>query len=191
MSLSSRPASAATPDDLGDLLARIGRADRAAFAQAYRAASPQLFALAIRMMKQRDLAEEVLQEVFVIIWAKAAAFDPSKGTPLAWMASILRNRCIDRLRLRRPEISIEEQVAAAEWPDSAPGPLELALRSADARALGACLQAMEPGPRNAIIRVYYEGLTHAELAFDTGVPLGTLKSWIRRGLMRLKDCLQA
>ncbi len=187
------PRLTATPasDDLADLMRRVAGADRAAFLQTYRALSPQLFALALRMLKQRDAAEEVLQEVFVIVWTKAASFDPAKGAAGAWAASILRNRCLDRLRARRPEASIEEQDSAAEWADTAPGPLDQAMRSADARALAACLLSLEAGPRNAILGVYYEGLTHAELALHTGQPLGTVKSWIRRGLMRLKDCLES
>jgi RNA polymerase sigma-70 factor (ECF subfamily) len=176
------------PVDLTDLLLRTARAERAAFAALYQVAAPQLFALALRMMKQRDLAEEALQEAFITIWRKAALFDPARGTPSAWMASVLRNRCLDRLRARRPETSLEDE-QTGDWADSAPGPLDEALRSADARALGNCLGRLEAGPRDAILRVYYEGLTHAELALRTGQPLGTLKSWIRRGLMRLRDCL--
>lgn len=172
-----------------ELLLRTAKGDRGAFAALYRALSPQLFSLAIRMLKRRDLAEEVLQEAFVIIWTKASSFDPGKGTPMAWSASILRNQCLDRLRVRRPESPIEDEQSAAEWADPSPGPLDMALTSADARALGACLDRLESGPRDAIMRVYYEGLTHAELAERTAIPLGTLKSWIRRGLMRLKECL--
>lgn len=191
MSLSNRQADNATERsaNLSALLKRASAGDRTAFAAAYRAASPQLFALAVRMLRQRDLAEEVLQEVFVTIWTKAGSFDSEKGTALAWMASILRNRCLDRLRVRRPETSLEEESSSADWADPSPGPLDVALRSADARALGDCLQRLESGPRDAILRVYYEGLTHAELAEHILVPLGTIKSWIRRGLSRLKDCL--
>ncbi len=141
------------------------------------------------MLKRQDIAQEVLQEVFIAIWNKANSFDPEKGTALAWMTTILRNRSLDRLRVRRPDSSIEDEASAADWADPSPGPLDMALRSADARALVACLERLEQGPRDAILRVYYEGLTHAELAERTAVPIGTLKSWIRRGLMRLKDCL--
>jgi RNA polymerase sigma-70 factor (ECF subfamily) len=174
---------------LGALVQRTAGADRGAFAEIYRTMSPQLFGLAIRMLKQRDLAEDVVQEVFVIIWKRAASFDPAKGAASAWMAAILRNRCLDRLRLRRPDPSIEDFPVAADWADPTPGPLERAVSGAEARALARCLDRLEAGPRNAILRVYYEGLTHAELSSASGVPLGTLKSWVRRGLMRLKDCL--
>jgi RNA polymerase sigma-70 factor (ECF subfamily) len=188
-----RPAmsAGAGPVELGVLLQRTAGGDRAAFAAAYRAMAPQLFGLALRMLRQRDLAEDVLQEVFVIIWNKAAGFDPAKGSAQAWMATILRNRCLDRLRTRRPETSIEEAPAAADWADPAAGPLDRALSSAAAKALGRCLEQLEHGPRNAILRVYFEGLTHAEIAAKTSTPPGTVKSWVRRGLMRLKDCLAA
>jgi len=177
-----------SPDGLSRLLLQVAAGDRRAFTATYQEAAPQLFALALRMMKQRDLAEEVLQEVFVSIWVKAGRFDPGKGSALAWMAAILRNRCLDRLRTRRPESSIADE-DAAEWTDPAPGPLDRALRSAEGRAIWRCLDRLEPGPRNAILRVYYEGLTHAELADRATIPLGTIKSWIRRGLTRLKSCL--
>jgi RNA polymerase sigma-70 factor (ECF subfamily) len=177
------------PADLKDLMIHIARGDSSAFAELYRATSPQLFALALRMMRKKELAEEVLQEVYVTIWTKAHVFDSAKGAPLAWIARIMRNRCLDRLSLRRPEKSIEDEPSASEWADTAPGPLDEALRSADARALKLCLDGLEHGPRDAILRIYYEGLTHAELAELTSVPLGTVKSWVRRGLMRLKDCL--
>ena len=189
MSSPSSNATAPQQGPLANLLQQTAQGDRAAFAAAYRALSPQLFSLALRMLRRRDLAEEVLQEAFVIIWTKAGIFDPHKGTPSAWAASILRNRCIDRLRVRQPEAAIDGERSAAQWVDPSPSPLDLALSSADARALGACLDRLESGPRNAIMRVYYEGLTHAELAERIAVPLGTLKSWVRRGLMRLKECL--
>lgn len=177
-------------EELGDLLSRTAGGDAAAFAELYRASSPQLFALAVRMLKRRDLAEEVLQEAFVSIWSKAGRYDPAKGSPLTWMASIVRNRALDRLRARRPEQPIDEEERAAEWADPAPSPLDAALQSADARALWECMKILEEGPRDAILRVYYEGLTHQELAARTGIALGTIKSWVRRGLVRLKGCLE-
>ena len=178
------------PDELNALLLRAARGDDRAFARLYRLSAAQLFALGLRMLKRRDLAEEALQEAFVSIWRHAGSFDPSKGAAMTWMASIVRNRCLDRIRARRAETSLEEEASRAEWADPAPGPLEETLRSAEARALWECLKLLEEGPRNAILDVYYEGFTHGELAARTGVPLGTLKSWIRRGLARLQGCLE-
>jgi RNA polymerase sigma-70 factor (ECF subfamily) len=180
----------AQPDDLSDLLRDCARGEKAAFAELYRRSAPQLFGLTLRMLKRRDLAEEVLQEAFVRIWQRAGTYDPEKGAPLTWMASIVRNRTLDRLRARRPEQPLDEEARAAELADPAPSPLDAALRSAEARALLECLKLLEEGPRDAILRVYYGGLTHAELGALTGTPLGTLKSWIRRGLQRLKGCLE-
>lgn len=178
------------PDELNALLLRTARSDDQAFAHLYRLSAAKLFALALRMLKRRDLAEEALQESFVSIWRRAGSFDPGKGAAMTWMASIVRNRCLDRIRSRRAETSLDQEEGRSEWADPTPGPLEDTLRSAEARALWECMKLLEEGPRNAILRVYYEGLTHSELAARTGVPLGTLKSWIRRGLARLKGCLE-
>jgi RNA polymerase sigma-70 factor, ECF subfamily len=126
----------------------------------------------------------------VSIWRQAGRFDPEKGSAMTWMASVLRNRCLDMIRARRPEESIEDKPAWLEWPDDAPGPLEAALANADGKALRDCLKGLEAGPRDAILRIYFEGLTHSELAERARIPLGTIKSWVRRGLMRLKRCLE-
>jgi RNA polymerase sigma-70 factor (ECF subfamily) len=184
------PSSANRIAELNELLLRSARGDRAAFARLYAASAPRLFGLAIRMLKRRDLAEEVLQEVFVSVWRNAACFDPARGGALAWMASILRNRSLDSLRAHRPEDPLEERPEAIALADPAPSPLERSLQSAEAQALRRCLETLEEGPRDAILQVYYLGLTHAELAARSGIALGTLKSWIRRGLVRLKGCLE-
>ncbi len=132
-----------------------------------------------------------MQETFILVWGKANGFDPAKGRALSWMASIVRNKCIDRIRVRRPETSLDDEASLIQLVDPAPAAIDRLVLSADARTLTRCLDRLEPGPRDAILRVYYDGLTHMELAERTSQPLGTLKSWIRRGLQRLKSCLEA
>ena len=175
---------------LAELLRRVADGDRAAFAALYRLSAAQLFALALRILRRRDLAEDVLQEAFLNIWSKARAYDPAKGAPLTWMASITRNRAFDRLRSERPKEATTDETVLLALADPKGGPLADALRSAEARELWRCLSLLEAGPRDAVLQVYFQGLTHAELAQRTGVALGTLKSWIRRALMRLKGCLE-
>ena len=174
-----------------DLLLAVAGGERDAFAALYRASAPQLFALALRILKRRDAAEEVLQEAFVNVWRHALDYRPEKGTAMGWMATIVRNRALDRLRRARPETPLDDAPGRHDWPDPAPDPLAAATMSESARQLDACLERLEEGPRRAIRLAYYEGMTHEALAARLGAPLGTVKSWVRRGLMRLKTCLEA
>jgi RNA polymerase sigma-70 factor (ECF subfamily) len=178
-----------TPPDLNALLGSCAAGDRAALARLYAATSPQLFGLALRMVRRRDLAEEVLQDAFVSVWRRADSFDPTRGTAFAWLAAILRNQAIDLLRRRGREAPLDAEAAAA-LPDPAPGPLDLAADAQSARALAACLDELEAGPRASILLAYYEGLTYEQAAARLATPVGTVKSWIRRSLMRLKGCLE-
>lgn len=175
--------------ELADLLSAVSAGDRCAFATLYQATSGKLFAIAITMLRRRDLAEETLQEAYLAIWQKAALYDPTRGEPLAWMASILRYRAIDRLRALRgladqPSPRLEDMSCAAvggleSW--EASPLLSLTVRR--------CLGGLPDQHRHAILLAFYHGLTHEELAARLDAPLGTVKSWVRRGLLQLKDCL--
>lgn len=178
-----------TPAMLASLLRSCAAGDRAALARLYEAAAPQLFGLALRMVRRRDLAEEIVQDAFLTAWSHAGDFDERRGTAQAWLAAILRNRAIDLLRRRGREAPLDPDAAAAV-PDPEPGPLDLAAASEQARALAACLEALEEGPRRSLRLAYYDGLTYDAVAVRLGAPPGTVKSWIRRGLMRLKSCLE-
>ncbi len=171
------------------LIASCARGDRAALAELYRLSSPQLFGLALRMVRQRHLAEEVLQEAFLAVWRHAGGFDPARGAGFAWLAAIVRNQAIDLMRRRGRETPLDPEAAAA-LPDPAAGPLELAAGSEAARALAACLDELEDGPRRSILLAYYDGLTYEQAAARLATPVGTVKSWIRRSLLRLKGCLE-
>jgi RNA polymerase sigma-70 factor (ECF subfamily) len=181
--------SAATLPSLEDLLRAAATGDRQGFAQLYAATSAQLFGTVLRILKRRALAEEVVQESYLAIWNRAGDFQAEKGAALTWMLVIARHRAIDRLRRRRPETPIDAAPEAMAMADAAPSPLANAIAAAERRALQACLDELEGEQKQSLLLAYYEGLTHEEVAARIGAPLGTVKSWIRRGLIRLKGCL--
>lgn len=178
----------AAADPLLDLMAATARGDHKAFARLYQATSGRLFGLALAILRRRDLAEDTLQEAFTRIWRAAPSYDPSKGAPMGWLSTIVRNRALSALS-RRPAESAADDETLAAIPDLAPGPLERALASSDARALGHCLDTLDGDQKNSILLAFYQGLTHPELAAKLGRPIGTVKSWVRRGLLALKECL--
>ncbi len=178
-------------DPLPGLLAACARRDRAAFGRLYEATSAKLFGVAVRILRREDWAEEVLQECYVSIWTHAPDYRPALAAPMTWMTSIVRNRCLDRLRRPRPEVSDEDGalVESAESPN--PGPLAELERAKDAQSLARCLKGLEGKQRQAIALAFYDGLSHAELASHLRQPLGTVKTWVRRGLVKLRACLEA
>jgi RNA polymerase sigma-70 factor (ECF subfamily) len=172
------------------LLSQCALKNQQAFADLYRATSAKLFGVTLRILRREDWAEEVLQESYVNIWNHAADYAVQKSAPLTWMTSIVRNRSLDWLRRPRQENSGEEyEVAIASWQDESPGPLEHLLRSDDAGALADCLGALDSRQRQTIVLAFFHGLSHSELAAHLKQPLGTIKTWVRRGLERLKNCL--
>lgn len=155
----------------------------------YGRTSPQLFAILLRMLRRRESAEEVLHEVFLKVWQTASGFDPGQGSAMAWLIGIARHSAIDRLRRQRHEIPLQDspEIQNAAAPD--PDPMVAALNAAEARRLAACLDELEPEPRDCVRLAYWEGLTHEQLAHRLGRPVGTVKSWVRRSLVRLRHCL--
>ena len=133
-------------------------------------------------------AEEVLQEAFVKIWDRAGDYRPDKGAAMTWMASIVRNRALDILRRPNVETALDDD---ERWESDMAGPLDQAMQSADARALRHCLEQLEPTQRQAVTLAFFHGLAHADLARHMQQPLGTVKSWIRRSLQRLRGCLES
>jgi len=179
---------------LAGLLAACARRDQAAFARLYQSTSSKLFGVALRILRREDWAEEVLQDCYLSIWNHAGSYEAGLAAPMTWMTSIVRNRCLDWLRRPRIEVSLAPAEADGEDPLEAiasedPGPLDELARSADAQALGDCLRRLEAKQRQAIMLAFYEGLSHSELARHMREPLGTVKTWVRRGLERLKSCL--
>jgi RNA polymerase sigma-70 factor, ECF subfamily len=176
-------------DPLAALLAASGRGDRQAFERLYRESSAKLFGVALRILRREDWAEEVLQDCYVSIWGHARDYHPGLSAPMTWMTSIVRNRCLDRLRKPRLEVSDIDGEMTDNAISENPGPLAELERSKDAQALARCLRALEARQRQAIALAFYDGLSHAELASHLRQPLGTVKTWVRRGLLRLKACL--
>lgn len=173
---------------LGDLLAAVARGDRGAFELLYRRTSAKLFGICVRMLPQRSDAEDLLQEVYLTVWHKAAQFDAQRASPITWLAMIARNKCIDRLRVGGVERH-QETIDGLDLPDEAqPGdPVEW---HSEQRRLDQCLSGLEVRHQQVIRTAFFDGCTYEELASRTGVPLGTMKSWIRRSLIRLKACLE-
>jgi RNA polymerase sigma-70 factor (ECF subfamily) len=179
---------------LQDLLAACARKDQGAFSRLYQVTAPKLFGVAVRILKREDWAEEVVQDCFVSVWNHAGSYSAGLSAPMTWLTSIVRNRCLDWLRRPNLEVVLAAADDDAEDPLEAmasdnPGPLDELARSADARALADCLGRLEAKQRQAIMLAFFDGLSHSELARHMRQPLGTVKTWVRRGLERLKGCL--
>ena len=166
-------------------MARVADGDPAAFQAFYDRTSAKLFGVILRILINRQESEDVLQEVYVSVWRKAATFDPAKASPITWAATIARNRAIDRLRARpaRPHVPVDE---AFDISDDSPAQDDVLMRSQEAAQLAQALCILEPRHAAAIRACYFEGVTYDELALREKVPVGTLKSWVRRGLIRLR-----
>ena len=180
----------ADTDAIADLMARCALRDQRAFRDLYRYTSAKLYAVALRIVRREDWAEEVLQESFVNIWNHIAEYSAARSAPLTWMTAIVRNRALDWLRRPNLERGDEDYDLLVEAvPDGAPGPEVVLGASRDARALAECLKQLTGNQRQTIILAYSHGLSHGELAQHLKQPLGTVKTWIRRGLDRLKGCM--
>ncbi|HJU24550.1 MAG TPA: sigma-70 family RNA polymerase sigma factor [Casimicrobiaceae bacterium] len=188
-------AAAERADALADLLARVAIGDQRAFAELYRRTSPHLYAVAVRIVRDGPIAEDILQEAFVSVWHHAGTYDVTKSQPITWLTSVVRNRCLDRLRRRELDTESlsrgDDDAPAWEPPAEGPSPVDMLLASADARALRGCIDALEPGPRQAIALAFFHGMSHAELSAHLREPLGTVKSWVRRALVTLRRCLDS
>jgi len=179
------------PEALSALLARSGGGDRRAFAELYRMTSAKLFGVALRILRRRDWAEEILQESYLNVWNHASDYAASRSAPMTWMTSIVRNRSLDWLRRARCEDAREDyELLAGNLRDEAPDPLERLAQSATASALVRCLERLDEHQRQCIVLAFVHGLSHPELAQQMNQPLGTVKTWIRRALARLRTCLQ-
>lgn len=174
------------------LLAAVSRKDAEAFQQLYRTASAKLFALALRILGKRELAEDALQEAWVSIWNNASSYNESMAAPMTWMVTVTRNKCFDVLRrhgnagfdAESLDQDLLETLASPELkPDQA---LE---RDHRARALASCLHRLEKLHQQAIALAWFQDLSHTEVAEQLQLPVGTVKTWIRRGLERLRNCL--
>lgn len=183
-------------DDVTDsqtlLLLATGRGDRQAFEQLYRQISPYLFAVALRMLHQRSQAEEVLHDTMLTIWQRAGSYDPTLSSPKTWMTALIRHRAIDSVRLRAnqttslenldPETAEHSESFSCSFADGLPS-------TAEARRLAGCLEQLPGEQKQSVMLAYYQGLSHSEISEHLQQPAGTVKSWIRRALAHLKECV--
>ena len=173
---------------LETLLARVALRERAAFEALYSATSAKLLGVIFRVLKDRAEAEEVLQEVYIRIWHKADRFAANQYSPMTWLITVARNMAIDRLRARKGGAT-RDLDALPELADPAPTPEGAALAASEARRIVACLAGLEPARADAVRGAYLEGLSYAALAERHGVPLNTMRTWLRRSLIALRECL--
>lgn len=174
---------------LSDALARVGIGDRKAFEFLYRRTSAKLFGVCLRIFGNRNEAEEALQDAYLTIWNRAAAFDRDKASPISWMVAVTRNRAIDRLRVRdkgKP-VDLEEALAI---PDPAPDAEKQLAEKDDARIVDSCIDRLDGRDANFIRAAFWNGRTYADLAVAESTPLPTVKSRIRRALIKLRNCLE-
>ncbi len=182
----------AEPKQLAQWIAETAAGDQPAFQRLYKATSPHLYALLLRILKTEDKASDALQDAFVKIWQKAGTYAPERGAPITWLLSIARYRALDMLRRKRPELALPDDPdmqAMVLSDDKASGP---ALDNETMQSLTAiqnCMKTLQTEQRQSLLFAYYDGMTHTEISEKMDAPLGTVKSWVRRGLTRLRECL--
>lgn len=172
-------------------LTAAGRGDQRAFESLYQATSSMLLGVCMRVLGDRSEAEDVLQEVYVTVWRKAAQFDNARARASTWMGTIARNRCIDRLR-SQPASAMRAPMEVLDLvEDPSPDPAAQAESSMERAQLDDCIEQLEPKRQRLIRTAFFEGATYEELSARSGSPLGSVKSWIRRGLLQLRACLES
>jgi RNA polymerase sigma-70 factor (ECF subfamily) len=182
--------------ELQHMLSRVALGDRAAFRRLYEATAPSLLGVALRILRQRERAEEVLQDAFVNVWNRASGYQAALSQPMTWLTAIVRNRALDEVRsgARHTADSLDaandrEDGLTHDIADTTPGPQALLEHAADALAIRDCLDDIEGPQRQCLALAFYQGLSHAEVAAHLGSPIGSIKGWLRRGLDKMKRCL--
>jgi RNA polymerase sigma-70 factor (ECF subfamily) len=174
--------------ELAPLMRAVAAGDRTALADLYGRTSGKLYGICVRLLGSEPEAEEVLQDVYLTVWNKADRFDGDKASPITWLAVLARNKSIDRLRRQRaPTTTLDD---APDLADEGPSALEVLEQDEDSKRLDRCLEELEQQQQTAIRAAFLDGATYPQLAEREQVPLGTMKSWIRRGLIRLRGCLE-
>ncbi len=177
-----------TPDEITRLIFRTALKERAAFDLLYRHTSAKLFGVCLRILQDRTEAEEALQEVYVKLWTKADRFAASELSPISWLVAVARNHAIDRLRARKkPAKELDEAYDVA---DPAPDPETLAVAGGERRRIDACLDELDADRAMAVRGAYLNGDSYADLAARFNVPLNTMRTWLRRSLLSLRECLE-
>ena len=174
-------------DPIADLLLLTAAQDRAAFKKLYTESASKLMGVLLRILGNRAESEDALQEVFTRVWLKAGRYDATKGRGMTWMIALTRNLAIDRLRQRSDHVSDDDAVAAAA--DPTPRAETRMIASGEARRINDCFATLEPDRANALRGAYLTGLSYNDLADRHGVPLNTMRTWLRRSLLKLKECM--
>ena len=174
-----------------DLLLRCAEQDKQAFQQLYEICSPKLYTVALRLLNQKEMTEDILQEVFLKIWNSANLFNPNKGTAITWMITVTRNKALDKLRAlkSRPQ-EIESEYESIDFSAVTRGPDAEVTLGEDMSLLMGCIQGMKEEQRECLLLAYYYGYTHVELAEKMNKPLGTVKAWVRRGQEKIQGALR-
>lgn len=176
-----------TSSDLITLIDRVANGDRKAFSEVYQSTSAKLYGVVLRILKNREHADDVLQDVYIKLWQRAGKFDPQKASPMTWLCTIARNSAIDEIRRVGPavvETDYSELVS-----DTGLSPDDGTQVNQDLSRLNECLERLDEQQRRVIIQAYLDGYTRGELAELNEIPVGTIKSWLRRALMKLRECL--
>jgi RNA polymerase sigma-70 factor (ECF subfamily) len=174
-------------DPLAELMTRVAAQDRAAFQDLYKKSSAKLFGVLMRILGNRAECEDALQEVFTRVWLRSGRFDPEKGTALSWMIAITRNHAIDRLRARPDERSDDDAVLALQ--DHRQGAEATLVAKGEAMRVIDCMAQLDPEKAQAVRGAYLNGLSYQQLSDHFGVPLNTMRTWLRRSLISLRECL--
>lgn len=177
-----------TPAELVWLIAAVAKGDEAAFERLYIATRAKLFGVVVRILRREDLAEEALLEAYVKIWNRAGQFNPGLSSPVTWMASIARNRAIDAVR-KRGEVSIEEEPTAVEAAADSPDPLARREMSEELKRLLECVGRLEPDRQKLVLLAYYNGWSREQLAAKFETSVETVKTWLHRSMMDIRECL--
>jgi RNA polymerase sigma-70 factor (ECF subfamily) len=177
-----------TPADLVSLIASVATRDEAAFERLYAATRAKLYGVVLRILRRQDLAEEVIQETYVKIWNSAAQFNPALASPITWMTSIARNRAIDLVR-KKSEVSIEDEPDAMEVAAEGPDPLARREMSEELKRLLECVGRLEPDRQKLVLLAYYNGWSREQLAEKFASPVNTIKTWLRRAMLDIRECL--
>ncbi len=178
-----------TPTRLAESLSRVAAGDRKAFEHVYRATSAKLYGIVLRILRRRELADEVMQDVYLSIWQRARDFDADRASPVTWMATIARNRAIDVVRKRSEAPALTASPDLPDMPDGSPIASELMEHREDYARLLKCLDALSPERQQVVKLAYLDGLSREELALRFGHPVATIKTWLHRSCKQLKDCL--
>ena len=178
-----------TSSEIAGLIARVALRDRAAFGDLYGRTSAKLFGVCLRILRDRSEAEEALQEVYVKVWQRADRYVQSGFSPISWLVAVARNHCLDLLRARKP--AGEDIDLALDVADSGPDPEQAALESGERSRIDGCLGRLDADKADAVRGAYLDGYSYEELAQRHSVPLNTMRTWLRRSLLKLRECLSA